>query len=285
MKNKILKKFNFASKIIILILILVALIFVIPYLWMVFSSLKTTEEIFKYSWPLTWKTLFPPNPTLINYLNIFGKWKFGKNIINSLIAALGQMVGTLIISTLAAYVFSRMKFKGRDLLFSLVMLTAMVPFEVIMVPLYITIRNLNLTSSYFALFLPWIASPFGVFLMRQSFSEIPRDYDDAAKVEGASLIQVFWHVILPNAKASVITLALMSFMWSWNSFLWPLIVMQDKNKQVAQVAIATFALPGDIPAWGEIFAGATAATIPILIIFILLQRYYIRGVVMSGIKG
>ncbi len=252
---------------------------------MVFSSLRSTEEIFRYTYPLTWKSIIPTSITFDNFFDIFYKWGFGKNIWSSIIAATSQMIGTLILCSTAAFALSRIRFKGRDLLFAVIFLTSLMPFEAIIVPLYMVVRSLGLTSSYASLFLPWIANPFGIFLLRQAFIEIPRDYDEAAKVEGANYFQIFWHVTLPNVKPALVTLALVSFLLSWNSFMWPLIVMQDPNKQLIQVAIATFIAPGELPKWGNIFAGATASTIPILIIFLFLQRYYVRGVVMSGIKG
>jgi len=269
----------------VLLLGAIATLFVMPYAWMALSSFKTTAELFKYTYPVTWKTFLPPNPTLANYASIFYAWKFGRAMINSLIASSAQMIGTLVISSLAAFVFARMRFRGRDLLFAAVMLVALIPFEVNMIPLYIVMRSFGLQSTYFALFLPWIANPLGIFLLRQSFMEIPSDFDDAAMIEGASHFRVFWHVILPNARPALITLALMSFLWSWNAFLWPLIVMQDSTKQVVQVAIATFTIPQEYPAWGEIFAASTIATVPILVLFIVLQRHYIRGVIMTGLKG
>jgi ABC-type glycerol-3-phosphate transport system permease component len=164
------------------------------------------------------------------------------------------------------------------------MLTAFVPFDVIVVPLYVVMRSLNLVSTYPALFLPFIFSPFGIFLMRQAFMEIPRELDESARIEGASLLQVFWHIILPNAKPAIVTLALVEFMWAWNSYLWPLVIMQDPNKQVVQVTIAKFRTVANFPLFGELFAAATAATIPVLILFFLLQRYYVRGMLMSGMK-
>jgi ABC-type glycerol-3-phosphate transport system permease component len=270
----------------IVILLFVTVVFVLPYLWMFMNSFKPSEDVFKYSYPLTWKTFIPPVPTLANYLKIFAPPNdFQFKMLNSLIVAICQLVGTLIFCAPAAYVLSRMKFRGRDFLFGLILLVAFVPFEVNMVPLYIVVRSLNLQNSYGAVFLPFIASPFGVFLLRQSFMEIPVDYDEAAQMEGASRLQILWHVILPNAKPTLITLALMSFLNAWNAFFWPLIVIQDPNKQLVQVAVATFTLPTQLPAWGEIFATSTMATIPVLILFLFLQKYYIRGVVMSGIKG
>jgi ABC-type glycerol-3-phosphate transport system permease component len=186
--------------------------------------------------------------------------------------------------SLAAFVFARTRFRGRDTLFALSMLTAFVPFDVVVVPLYSVVRSLDLVSTYAALFLPFVASPFGVFLMRQAFLEIPRDLDEAATVEGASLFQIFRHVVLPNGRPALVTLALVQFMWAWNSFLWPLVVMQDRTKQVVQVTISTFRTAANYPLYGELFAASTAATVPILILFFLLQRYYVRGMLMSGMK-
>ncbi|MCC6173911.1 MAG: carbohydrate ABC transporter permease [Chloroflexi bacterium] len=265
-------------------LVVVGFVFLLPFVWMFLTSFKPTEEVFRYASPLTWKTFIPPAPTLQNYRSIFTTWSFHRDLFNTLIAASGQMLGACLFSTLAAYVFARLRFPGRDVLFALTMLTAFVPFDVVVVPLYVVMRSLNLVSTYPALFLPFIFSPFGIFLMRQAFLEIPRELDEAATIEGASPIQIFWHVILPNGRPALVTLALIQFMWSWNSYLWPLVIMQDPNKQVVQVTIAKFRTVANFPLFGELFAAATAATIPILILFFLLQRYYIRGMLVSGMK-
>jgi multiple sugar transport system permease protein len=271
----------------ILAVLLVSFIFIFPFAWMILSSFKASADIFKYAYPLTWKTFFPPQPTLINYQRIFGgNYNFGSNILNSVVAATGQVIGSTIVCSLAAYVFARMKFPGRDQLFALLLLTAFIPLEVIIVPLYLLILKLNLTTSYFALFLPFIFSPFGVFILRQAFMDIPREYDEAATLDGASRFQIFLLVIIPNAVPALITQALVQFMWSWNNFLWPLVVMEDPHKQVATVALSAFAEAGsNRPLWGEAFASAAISTIPVMIVFFWLQRYYIRGVVMSGLKG
>ena len=178
-----------------ILLSIITIVFILPYAWMFFSSLRSTDEIFRYTFPLTWRSLIPTSPTLENFQDIFNKWGFGLNIWNSIIAASAQMVGTLILCSTAAFALSRMYFKGRDLIFAIIMITSMMPFEAIIVPLYVVVRSLGLTSSYAALFLPWIANPFGIFLLRQTFLEIPRDYDEAAKVEGASYFQIFWHIV------------------------------------------------------------------------------------------
>ena len=272
--------------ILFVVTVVVTLVFVIPYAWMFLSSFKSSADVFRYSFPLTWKTFIPPQPTIINYLKIFSPPNnFQMKMLNSLIVSVSQLVGTLLLCAPAAYVLARLNFIGRNFLFGLIMLVSFIPFEVNMIPLYIIIRELGIQNSYWAVFLPWIANPFGIFLLRQAFMEIPRDFDEAASIEGASRFQILWHVILPNTRPTIVTLALMSFLWSWNSFFWPLIVISDPNKQLVQVAVATFTLPTQLPAWGEIFATSTAATVPVLMLFIILQKYYIQGAVMSGMKG
>ena len=265
-------------------MLVVAFVFLTPFVWMFATSFKPTSDVFRYTAPLTWMTFIPPSPTVANYVSIFATWNFHRDLMNTLIAAGGQVIGACLTSTLAAFVFARVRFRGRDVLFAFTMLTAFVPFDVVVVPLYIVMRSLGLVSSYWALFLPFSFSPFGIFLMRQSFLEIPRELDEAATIEGANLFQVFWHIILPNTKAALVTLALIQFMWSWNSYLWPLVIMQDPNKQVVQVTIAKFRTVANYPMFGELFAAASAATIPLLILFFLLQRYYVRGVLVSGMK-
>jgi ABC-type glycerol-3-phosphate transport system permease component len=271
--------------ILMLIMIAVALAFLFPFAWMVLTSFKPTFETFKYSYPLSWKTFIPPDPSWFNYQQIFTEWHFERNILNSIISASGQVLGTCIVCPLAAFVFARIRFPGRELLFGLVMATAFLPLQVIVVPLYIVMRALSLVSTYPALFLPFTFSPFGIFLMRQAFLDIPRELDDAATVDGASLLQIFWHIILPNAKPALATLAVVQFLWNWNNFLWPLVIMADPQKQVVQVAISGLNQVMNYPLYGELFAASTVATIPVLILFLALQRYYVRGLLMSGMKG
>lgn len=264
---------------------IIVFIFTFPFLWMVLSSFKSSGEIFRYAFPLSWKTIFPPNPTFENFVAVFSEHKFGVNLANSIFVSLAQVLGSLLVCSFAAFALSRIKFRGRNAVMLLILITAMVPFEVILIPLFIVIRDLGIINSYLALILPAISSPFSVFLLRQSFADLPKDFDEAAVVEGANLFQIYWHIILPNSKSSLITVALLGFMNSWNSFLWPLIVLQDPKKQMIQVALASFTNPSELPAWGEIFAAATIATVPVLILFITLQKYYIQGFVLSGIKG
>ena len=262
----------------------VSFVFLLPFAWALLTSFKPTGDVFRYTYPLTWRTFLPPAPTLENYLSIFLVWNFQRDLANSMIVAVGQVVGAAAICSPAAFVFARLRFRGRDALFAAAMLTAFVPFDVVVVPLYTVVRALGLISTYPVLFLPFAVSPFGVFLLRQAFLEIPRDLDEAATVEGASLLQIFWHVVLPNSRPALVTLALVQFMWSWNNFLWPLVAMQDPNRQVVQVSISKFRTVANYPLFGELFAAACTATMPLLLLFFVLQRHYVRGMLMSGMK-
>lgn len=267
-----------------LVMAIIVFVFLLPFVWMFLTSFKPTSEVFQYTYPLSWKTFIPPRPTLENYREILVTWGFHRYLGNTLLVASLQMVGSCIFSAMAGFAFSRIRFRGRDLLFAISMLTAFVPMDVIIVPLYSVMKSLNLVSTYTALFLPNIFTPFGIFLMRQAFLEIPRELDEAATLEGASIFQIFWHIILPNARPALITLALIQFMFSWNNFIWPLVIMQNPEKQVIQVALANFRTIANFPLFGELFAGASLATIPILILFFALQRYFVRGMLMSGMK-
>jgi ABC-type glycerol-3-phosphate transport system permease component len=271
------------TSVVVFFVIALAVVFALPFIWMILTTFKATPDVFKNMTPLSWKTFIPPNPTLINLDIVLNRWHFQTNMLNSLIAATGQVVANLIVCSMAAFAFSRLHFPGRDLLFGLVIFTAFIPFEIVMVPLFTIVKSVHLTRSYLGYYLPWIASPFAIFLLRQAFLEIPKEYDEAAMVEGASYFRIFWNIDIPLIRSALLTQALISFLWGWNAFLWPLIVMEDPKKKLVQVAVAQFIEPMR-PSWGELFAAASLATVPILIVFIILQRYYVRGVVLSGMK-
>jgi ABC-type glycerol-3-phosphate transport system permease component len=258
----------------------------LPYLWMIGSSLRPGDEIFHYVYPLSFHTIVPLHWTPDAYKTIFLQLHFGNYLFNSFTVAMTQVVLGLFVNSLAGYFFARLAFPGRNILFILVLATMMIPLEALVVPMYLVVRALHLLNTWQVLFLPWIAQPFGIFLFRQFFSEIPYELDEAAIVDGASTFRVYWNVLLPNTVPAMITFALISFLFAWNSFLWPLIVIQDISKQLVQVFIATF--QGNIGteiSWSLIFASATVATLPILTLFAILQRYYLQGMVSSGIKG
>jgi len=268
----------------IILLYAIGLIFVFPIAWAALSSLKSTNDIITGTFPLSWSSFVPLRPTLENYFYLFNELNFQRNLVNTLIAACGQVGIAVVASSLAGYAFARLRFPGQNIVFALLLMTAFIPVEAIIVPLYKIMQWLGLVSTYPALFLPFACNPFGIFLMRQAFRDIPLEMEEAAKMDGAGPFRVFLTIALPNVKPTLATLVLIQFIWSWNAYLWPLVVMQDPNKQIAQVAIANLKSIPNFPMDGPLFAAATAVTIPLVILSIVLQRYYVRGLVTSGMK-
>jgi ABC-type glycerol-3-phosphate transport system permease component len=259
--------------------------FAFPLVWMVLSSFKSTNAFLADAYPLSWKTFFPEHPTTSNYSYLFGTLGFGKNIVNTFIASVGQITGAVILSTLAGYAFAKVRFPFRGLVFAVCLAPAFIPTEAIVFPLYSVSQSLGLTSTYPVLFLPFVANALCIFLMRQSFAEVPDELLDAGKVDGAGPFRTFWHIALPSVKPAIATVVLVQFIWSWGSYFWPLIAMQDPTKQVAQVAMAGYTAGQNQPLFGEMFAAATVLTIPVVLLAITLQRYYVRGLMSSALRG
>lgn len=268
----------------VLTLLVVTVVFAFPIVWSALSSLKSTDDVVKFRYPLTIWTFLPPFPTVENYIALFTQLNFGRTLFNTVVASSGQVIIAVVTSTLAGYAFARLRFPLRNTIFVILLLTSFVPLEVILVPLYEVVRGMGLVSTYPALFLPFACSPFGIFLMRQAFTAIPEALDDAARVDGASTIKIFWRIALPNVKPALATLVLIQFIWSWNAYLWPLVIIQDPNMQIAQVAIAGFKSVPNFPLDGPLFAGVTVVTVPLVALAIILQRYYVRGLMSSGIR-
>ncbi len=268
------------------------LVFVVPFIWMIFGSLRNEREIFEFIYPLQWHTIIPQEWTLKNFLDIFGLspegqsfgLNFGRGFLNSLIMAGGVVVCSLIFNTMGAYFFARLDFPAKNALFLFAIATMLVPFEATIVPLYIVVRTLRLQDTYLSLIVPWFASPFIIFALRQFFAEIPKDLDEAATIDGASQWQILRHIIVPNSLPGLVTMALAEFQFVWNQFYWPLIAVSDQNIQVLQVLIQQQTTQAQVY-WGRTFAGCVLASVPIIIVFLYLQRYYVRGIVLSGIKG
>jgi ABC-type glycerol-3-phosphate transport system permease component len=268
----------------VLLLVAVGCVFAFPIFWAAVSSLKSTDDIITGTYPLSWSTFMPLKATLENYVFLFTELDFQRNLLNTLIAACGQVGIAVVTSSLAGYAFARLNFPFREVIFGLLLLTAFVPVEAIIVPLYRIMHWLGLVSTYPALFLPFACNPFGIYLMRQAFRDIPLEMEEAARLDGAGPMRIFFSIALPNVRPTLATLVLIQFIWSWNNYLWPLVVMQNPDKQIAQVAIANLKSIPNSPMDGPLFAAATAVTIPLVILSIVLQRYYVRGLVTSGMK-
>jgi len=265
-------------------LLAIVLIFITPFVWMVSSAFKPRDELFAYIYPVSWKTFFPLQPTFDNIIAVLRDAGLGSAMMLSFFIAVVTVVISLFICSMMAFVLARLEFPGRGIVFALTLATLLVPFEARIVPLFFVMQNLKLDNTIPAVFLPWVADAFIIFLLRQHFADLPNELYDAAITDGCSHFRVFWNIMLPNITPILISAALIKFIWSWDSFIWPLIILRDPNLRVVQVAIGY--LFGDQRIlWEQVFAGAFISTIPILIMFLALQKYYISGMVTSGIKG
>lgn len=266
------------------VLALVLAIFALPYLWIVSSGFKFQTDIFKDMSPVSWRTFLPTGAVMDNFVELFAEKGVGRALANSLLVAAVEVIGALIVCTLAAYALTRINFRGRGVIFSLILATFMLPVEAMVVPLYRVVSGLGIQDTLWAVALPGVASVFGLFLLRQAFEQIPHELDEAARIDGAGHIRIFWSVILPNVRTALATLVLIKFLFSWNAFLWPLVAIQTQENQVIQVAVAHSAAPDYLPNWGLTFAGAAIATVPLLLLFLFLQRYFVRGLATTGMK-
>ena len=263
-----------------LLMTLFALFFLLPLLWMIVTAFKPFEEWLTPNW-------IPVNPTLENFTSIFNdkslpivNWFFNSLLIASLFTA-----AILIIDSLAGYAYARLEFPGKNLLFGLMLATLVMPGIMFLIPNYLTVANLKWIGTIQGVIAPGLAGVFGVFFMRQFFESLPKELEEAAYIDGASVWQTFISVILPLSKGPIITLGIITFLTSWNEFLWSLLILGGKRTALTlPVGLAT--LQGQYTFdYGKLMAGALVLTIPVLIIYAFFQRYIIRSISMTGIKG
>jgi len=264
-----------------LVLTLLAAVMLLPLLWLVSTALKSpNENIFAFP-----PQLLPQQPTLANFQRV---WEieplFGRYFLNSTIVAALTVLFNVVFCSLAAYPLARLTFPGRDLMFALIVATIMIPFQIVMIPLYILVFRLGLLNSYWGMVLPSLASAFGIFLMRQAFQGVPKELEEAARMDGCSELGIWWHVMLPAVRPATITLALFVFIGAWGDFLWPLIVLRDPEMYTLPLGVATLAssLSRDERL---VAAGSVLSTLPIVLVFIFLQRYILPTQSGSGLKG
>jgi multiple sugar transport system permease protein len=251
-----------------------------PFVWMVASSFKDAQEL--HAFP---PTLIPARPTLENYTTLFQKLTFPLFFFNSVVVAAFVVGGNMLFCSMLGYALAKLHFGGRDHIFMVVMGTLMVPSTVTLVPLFVLMSALGLVNSYPALILPFAAGPFGVFLMRQFMLGIPDDLLEAARIDGASEMRIFFRVVLPISYAPLATLGILTFLSSWNNFLWPLVVSTSERMYTLPVAVATFAIGQNATDYGLLMAGSTVLVVPVLMVFLLLQRYFQPGIATTGLKG
>jgi putative chitobiose transport system permease protein len=276
-----------------LAMVLVALLTVGPFLWLLVTALKSgSENIFAFP-----PQLVPQHPTTENFTAVWKAVPFGRYILNSVAVAALSVLLNLLFASLAAYPLARMKFKGREGFFFLILATMMVPFPVILIPLFVIVMKLHtgmmavmpggLESPYWLylwLVLPTSVSAFGIFLLRQAFMAIPRELEEAVVMDGGTALDVWWKVMIPLSRPAIATLAIFTFVGSWGDFLWPLIVLKEPDLYTLPIGVAFLA--GTFSAnWRLIAAGSVLAVVPIIVFFILLQRYFIGGATSGAVKG
>lgn len=260
------------------ILLIGALAMLIPFVWMLSTSFKPQSETISFP-----PRLFPINPTLENYVDVVDRLNIWRLYWNTALVTVTKTAINIYTSTLIGYIFGKFHFRGRDMLFYAILGTWIIPFEVYMIPLYIMMVTFGLGNSYWALIIPEISSAYAVFLFRQFMFTIPNDLMDAARIDGAGEWYIFHRIILPLSRPVLATLIAFYFMWNWNDFLWPLIVLTSSEKYVLPLGLAVFVAEFGTQ-HGLVMAGASLAIIPVLIIFLFMQRYIIEGITLTGLK-
>ncbi len=262
-----------------ILLIVVGLTMVLPFLWMVSTSLMGELEVYQFP-----PKLLPSTFRWSNFAEAMSMQPFGRYFLNTMIVSAVSVAGQLIFCSMAAYAFARLPFHGRRRLFSLYLGTMMIPAIVTVIPTFLIITTFGWMNTYWALFSPSLSSVWGIFLLRQFFSTIPRELEDAARIDGASDWRIFRTIILPLSKPALATLAIFAFMGSWKDFLWPLIVTNRADMRTVEVGISTFSGLYQTD-WPHQMAAAVVVMLPIILVFILAQRHFVRGITMTGIKG
>ncbi len=252
---------------------------VMPFVWMILGSFKTTAEIRQYP-----TNFWPIEPTIDNYTQLFGRLDFATFFTNSIIVAVFVTLGNIVFSSMVGYALAKLEFRGKKVLFVLVLGTLMVPGVVTFVPLFVLTANLGLVNSYPGMILPFLITPLGVFLMRQFMLSLPDDIIEAARIDGAGEWRTFLSVIMPLCGPAVATLTILTFLGSWNNFLWPLVVATSEDKYTLPVALALYSVGQNAAQYGLMMAGAVVVVVPVLLIFVVLQRYFVQGIALTGIK-
>jgi multiple sugar transport system permease protein len=258
-----------------------AVLTAMPFVWMFLTAFKGPADI--ASIPLRW---FPTVWRFDNFGVILDLMPFGRVYLNSTIVAVSQTVGVLLTSSMAAYAFARINFWGRNTMFLLYLGTIMIPEWVLIIPIFLIVKELHWLNSFQGLIVPGLCSAISTFLLRQFFLTVPKDYDEAAFMDGANRFQIFWWVILPLAKPALLTVGLLTFMGSWNTFLWPLIIISDVNMQTLPLALSRLVVSAGWTRveWGALMSGTLLSILPIIVIYGMLQDYFIRGIALSGLK-
>ncbi|MGB7485194.1 MAG: carbohydrate ABC transporter permease [Phormidesmis sp.] len=258
----------------------IALTMLLPLLWLVSTAFKgPTENLFQFP-----PQFLPASPTIDNFIKVWQSNPFGRYFFNSTLIAVVTVALNLLLCSLAAYPLARLNFKGRELLFSLVVSTILIPFQIVMIPLYILTVRLGLTNSYIGVIFPSIASAFGIFLMRQAFQGVPKELEEAARIDGCTELGIWWHIMIPSVRPALVTLAIFVFIGSWSDFLWPLLILDRPEYYTLPLGFARLAGSFSLD-WRLIAAGSVISIVPIILFFVAAQRYIVPSETGSGVKG
>lgn len=262
-----------------LLLIAGSLVMLLPFFWMLSTSFKQSSELFTY--PPTW---IPENIEFSNYTDALTSMPFDRFYFNSFFVAITVTIIQIITSSLAAFAFARLKFKGRDTIFVLYIAALMIPFPVLLVPNFIIVNKLDWLDTYWALIVPPAFSAFSTFLLRQHFKTLPMDLDEAARIDGATSLRIWWNVILPMSTTAIAAISILIFLGSWNDFLWPLVVTNSDEMQTVPVGLNSFQGQYGVR-WNLLMAAAVVAMVPVITVYAFAQKWFIRGITMSGMGG
>ena len=262
-----------------LALSLMAVIALIPFLWTLSTSLKNIDEVF----------VFPPQwiPDKLQWSNYSALWKelpMGRWIVNSFVVVVLAVLGKLILASTAAYAFARLKFPGRDWIFYVFLTALMIPWEVTLIPGFVLMRQFGWIDTPAALIVPSIGDVFGIFLLRQYFMAIPKELDDSARVDGAGYFRIFWSIVLPLSRAPLAVVAALGFMGVWNAFLWPLVMMNTPERFTLPVGLQLLNSQHSTD-WTTLMAGDVISLIPVVVVYLAAQRYFVEGITVTGLKG
>lgn len=258
----------------------IALITLFPLLWLVGTAFKSPSENIFQSPP----QLIPAQPTFENFITVWQTNPFGQYLLNSTIVSLLTVGLNLVFCALAAYPLARLSFPGREWIFTGVVTTIMIPFQIVMIPLYILTVQIGLRNTYLGMIFPSLASAFGIFLLRQAFLGVPKELEEAARMDGCSEIGLWWNIMLPAIRPALATLAIFVFIGAWSDFLWPLIIIQDENLYTLPLGVAKLAGTFSLD-WRLVSAGSVISIAPVTILFLFLQRYIVPTDAGSGVKG
>ncbi|ERT03889.1 binding--dependent transport system inner membrane component family protein [Lyngbya aestuarii BL J] len=275
LKSPIIKRFwNY------LLLSVIALLMLFPLLWLIGTAFKSgNENIFQFP-----PQLFPREPTFENIIKVWQTNPMGRYLVNSMIVASLTVELNLLFCALAAYPLARLDFRGRDSIFTAIIATIMIPFQIVMIPLYVLTVQLGLRNTYLGLIFPSVASAFGIFLLRQAFLSVPKELVEAARIDGCSQLGIWWHIMLPAVRPALITLAIFVFIGSWSDFLWPLLILDQPEYYTLPLGVAKLAGTFSFD-WRLVAAGSVISIAPVLLLFLLLQRYIVPTDAATGVKG